>query len=114
MQDESQKTTGLSLLSALVDRPKVNNLWFNDQIVTLDGYTFNHCRFDSCKLYLSSTNFEIHHCFIDENTVVYFNGEILKILKLFNSRSDWYYKNYPNFTPVRHDDGTISINFSAV
>ena len=110
MQNEFQQSAGFgSLLASLAKRINVENIWFNNQTVTLDGYYFHQCRFDACKLNISSTNFEIHRCFIDEDTEIYFDGEMIKILKLFHHDSEWMYKHFPKFTPSRHDDGTISI-----
>lgn len=109
MQEDSQNSGGLSALSILARRHDVNNLWFNNKIVTLDGYTFNNCRFDSCRLNISSTNFEINRCHIDERTVINYSGEIVKVLRLFTCRYEWFYENSPYFTPDRHEDGTFSI-----
>ena len=111
MQNENQQSTGLGLLSSLANRIKVENIWFNNQIVTLDGYIFSHCRFDGCELNIWSINFELHRCFIDENTEIIYNGEIIKIVKLFNRRSERIFRTRPMFAPSRHDDGTISITF---
>ena len=100
-----------SFVSALANRPQVTNVWFNDETVTLDGYSFRSCRFDNCELNVASTNFEIDKCFFDDKTVVVWRGEIIKVLRLFNRDSTRIYENLPKFAPERHENGTISIVF---
>ena len=111
MQEEKLPSTGLGLASALAQRLQVNDVWFNDRAVSLDGYNFQSCRFDNCKLHIASANFEMHKCFVDDNTVIFYHGEMVKILRLFNCRYHWIYQKLPYFAPVRHENGTISIVF---
>ena len=111
MQEENLPSTGLGLASALSQRLQVKNVWFNGKTVSLDGYNFQSCRFDNCRLHVASANFEMHHCFVDDNTVIYYQGEIVKILRLFNCRYLWIYESLSYFAPVRHENGTISIVF---
>ena len=89
---------------------EVQHLWFNDKELTLDGYHFSHCRFDKCRLHISSVNFEMTRCFIDDQTVISWSGEIVNVLRLFHSRHNWIYENEPAFAPEKHEDGTITIH----
>lgn len=100
---------GLGLLSTLGQRPRVNGAWYHNQEITIDGYTFVGCRFDNCTLRLSSTNFEFESCFIDGSTQIVYAGEIIKPIRLFNSRYQWVSEHMPYFAPVRNADGTITI-----
>ena len=102
---------GRGLIDALASRPDVRDVWFNGKTVKLDGFNFSNCRFDSCQLEVSTSNFEMHRCFVSSDSSVLYHGEVIKVLRLFNSRYDWAYKAMPNFCPTRHEDGTISIEF---
>lgn len=99
----------LALLDSLSRIPEVKNIWYNNKLVVLDGYKFIGCRFDKCRLEISSMNFEIHRCLIDENTVIQFGANAMKIIRLFNSRHQPAYALYPQFAPVKHEDGTITV-----
>ena len=107
----SLEQTGRGLIGALAHRPDVRDVWFNGKTVKLDGFNFLNCRFDNCQLEVSTFNFEMHRCFIENNNNILYYGEVIKILRLFNSPYDWAYKAMPNFCPTRHEDGTISIEF---
>ncbi|MGJ3352763.1 hypothetical protein [Providencia sp. Je.9.19] len=98
---------GIVPADGLID---VNGLWYNQKDLTLDGYRFIGCRFDLCSLYISTTRFELINCFIDDKTLTYYSNEILKVIKLFNSRNKAMYDNYPYFAPMRNIDGTITIS----
>ena len=99
----------LLALAALAQRPIANSIYYNRKLVQLDGYKFLWCRFDSCHLVVTSANFELDHCIIDEATVIEWRGEIIKVLQLFNSKYQWAYEQLPGFVPTRNGDGTISI-----
>lgn len=98
-----------AFLAALAVKPEVKNMWFNKQEVKLDGYRFVGCRFDSCVLHVSTSSFEIENCFIDKSTGIYYSHEQAKIIKLFNTRSEWMDSLIPSLVPVRNQDGTITI-----
>ena len=109
MAIETQNQNSLGLLSSLLVRPEIKDVWFNAKEVKLDGFLFVGCRFDNCTLILSSTNFEIENCYIDASTKISYAGEIIKPIQLFNSRYDWVYQNAPYFAPTKNADGTITI-----
>jgi len=97
-------------LGTLFQKPQVKDVWYNYKKVTLDGYKFISCRFDYCELHISSANFEFENCFIDQNSTIYYKGEIIKLIKLFTSRYEWFYQNLPGLVPVRNLNGTITIS----
>ncbi len=92
-----------------LSKPEIKGTWFNNREVKLDGFRFVSCRFDNCKLTVTSTNFELERCYIDANTVILYGNEIVKPIRLFNSRYEWVYNTMPYFAPVRYQDGTITI-----
>lgn len=87
----------------------MHNLWYNGKNVPLDGYSFVSCRFDNCNLHVASPNFEIRYCLIDRSSTVYYHGESVKILKLFNALRDTSYGEAQYLLPEWHENGTISI-----
>jgi len=89
--------------------PEAKDVWYDRQRIILDGFKFVHCRFDKCHLSLSTANFVLDHCIIDEETVIEYGGDIMKIVQLFTSRYQWAYEHMPGLAPTRHEDGTISI-----
>ncbi len=108
-QNENQSPLSQYYLSQLARRPQLTGIWYNQKDVTLDGFNFVQCRFDNCNLYVSSANFEVHRCFFDDRTKIYYEGDVVKVLRLFNSRNPWVYDNHPFFAPERHENDTISI-----
>ena len=96
-------------LASLFQRPEVTGLYYNGTKVVLDGYTFNRCRFDNCTLEISTLNFSLVHCIIDNTTVIEYGAEVAKLIKLFNARFPWAYSSLPLFVPQKHADGTMSV-----
>ena len=109
METDISQSQDLSLLHALTRRPEIKDTWFNGKTVTLDGFNFVGCRFDNCELRVGSEHFEMHNCFVDDKTSVYWSGPILKVIRLFNRNNTWYQSNHPTFAPVKNSDGTITI-----
>lgn len=97
-------------LAGLLQRPEVTGLYYNGRVITLDGYKFVGCRFDNCNLHISSLNFELQRCVIDQSTTITYGAAATKLIQLFNSRFEWAYEHFPGFVPVRNSDGTISIS----
>lgn len=103
------RANALATLLDLYSKPEVKNVWFNAKEIKLDGYTFRNCRFDNCKLQITSTNFELDSCFIDPTTTIIFGTEIAKPIRIYNVHNDWVYEKLPFFAPQKNSDGTISI-----
>lgn len=85
-----------------------NQLWFNHKDIILDGWRFSYCRFDGCRIFVNSQNFELINCLIDEQPVVVYQNQTLNIIKLFNSRYSLPFLP-PQFNAIKNNDGTISI-----
>ena len=109
-----EEPPGAKGLMGLLARPKVEGVWFNNKNIILDGYQFLGCRFDRCVLNLSSANFEITNCFIDDATTIYYSGDVVKVIRLFNRGAEWAYTHAPFFAPTRNKDGTISVGTGSV
>lgn len=92
-----------TLADYLYRRPEVKGLYYNGQIIRLDGYSWVGCRFDNCTLEATSTNFELKNCIIDSTNQIAYSNDILKIIQLFCSRYDWAYQFFPQwFLPIKN------------
>lgn len=96
-------------LAELLYRPEVRGLYYNGQDINLDGYTFIGCRFDNCRLHVASTNFQLLNCVIDPQSTIIYGTEVIKIIRLWNSRHEWADTHFPGFVPTRNANGTITI-----
>lgn len=91
------------------NRP-VENLYFLDKKIILDGYSFTGCRFDRCTLVITTSNFELINCFVDASCTIEYGHQVTKIIQLFNSRYPQAYQFFaPPFVPVINPNGTITI-----
>jgi len=99
----------LSALASLGQLQDVKNLWFNNKEFAVDGYKFENCRFDNCKLTVYSSRFVLINCFIDDETQILYGTDPLKIVKLWNSRNTSLFGVAAVYAPDRNPDGTISI-----
>ncbi|THD38563.1 hypothetical protein ERD95_27190 [Enterobacteriaceae bacterium ML5] len=88
---------------------EVSSLWFNQKDVVLDGWKFISCRFDNCRIFVSSQHFELINCKIDDESVIYYQNDIVKVIKLFKSRGAIPSSFSAHFDPLVNPDGTISI-----
>ena len=109
-KERTRQSRAANLLDAM-QRFEVKDMWFNGKTVRLDGYSFVSCRFDNCKIQINSIHFEMHRCFLDDNTIIAYQGEIVKLIRLFNVRYIWVYDKLPYFAPEKHEDGTITISY---
>lgn len=89
--------------------PIVKGQWFKDQVMRLDGWQFQNCRFDGCKLHVATASISLDRCYIDEQTMIIFEGAVLNIVRLFHVRNNYMKDQFPFFAPTYHADGTISI-----
>ncbi len=86
--------------------------WYNGQDIYLDGFRFERCRFDRCRIILSRGVFEIERCFFAECQFLYLN-EAGRIVRLYNfiapiAQSEARMR-FPSLIPTIHQDGTVSI-----
>ena len=115
MTDNSESQGGL-LTRALTNTlaPKtVKGLWFEDRELSLDGYEFVECRFDSCRLHVNNAqNVTLQRCYISKDTHFIYGQSALSAIKLFNLKTDWYYENAAVYVPERDEKGRITLNNS--
>lgn len=104
--EEVQPNYLANLLAAL--SYKKDGQYFLNQVVYIDDYTFERCRFDGCKLITFKGTFRFVHCVISTNTVIEYGGEAFKIATLFNSKTT-YADLYPNFKAIINLDGTFTL-----
>lgn len=98
-------------LASLWAKPEVRGLYYNGQVLQLDGYRFVGCRFDNCVLQVSSDNFEIIQCVIDKSTRIEYSTSISKVIKLFLGRYPWAFQHFPPFfIPTKNPDGSETIS----
>lgn len=69
-------------MGLLLARLTIQDRWFKDTTVHLDGYTFERCRFDRCQLVTEYATFVLRNCVISPDCGIYFNGAALKIARL--------------------------------
>ena len=62
--------------------PVIKDRWFKDDTIKIDGYTFEHCRFDSCKLVTETATFTLRNCFVAPDCKLVFGGPALKVVRL--------------------------------
>lgn len=103
------QTNSLLGLPGLLETPTVEGAWYNGQEIKIDGFKFIKCRFDNCRLIVSSTNISLVNCYIDDKTLIIYSGEILKIIRLYNKDNDYLKIHVPGYVPEQNEDGTITI-----
>lgn len=88
---EQQQQTGTALTELLECAawpqfpplpPIIQDRWFKDDVVYIDGYIFEKCRFDRCKLITENATFTFRNCFISPDCRLFFKGPALKIVRL--------------------------------
>lgn len=100
MADSNPSNIANALMN-LYQRPKAQNLYYNNKKVRLDGYSWEGCRFDNCTLEVLSNNFDIKDCIIDGSNRIIYGNDLLKTIKIFTSRYTWaqdYFESH--FVPV--------------
>ena len=62
--------------------PVIQDRWYKDQTIHIDGYTFERCRFDRCRLLTAVGTFAFRQCYISPDCSVFFDGAGLKVARL--------------------------------
>lgn len=57
-------------LVVLLDRTLVQGRWYRDVTIKLDGYRFLGCRFEECKLWYATADYEITECAFVAGTTI--------------------------------------------
>lgn len=105
-EDESRARGLLNALAAYY--PRVENQWYHNQQVNIDGYHFHKCRFDNCTIITSKGSFSFDHCYFS-NCNFQYNDEALKIVRLFNVSATEARSFWPYLAPTVNEDGTLTL-----
>ena len=107
MPGELAKTLALLFLSAPVT---IENRWFNNQDVTLDGFNFVRCRFDNCRFLVGRGAFKFDHCLVAGGSAQYSEeaGRIVRLYSLPAGQGSALPQDCL-IRPMWHEDGTFSI-----
>lgn len=86
--------------------PVVKGLWYNRQVIKLDGWHFENCRFDNCMLVAESQFFSVKNCYIDKSNHIDIRPALIGVVQLANLETQLH----DQFTalPVWSNDGTVS------
>lgn len=87
--------------------PTVKGLWYNQKVIKLDGWVFDSCRFDNCKIIIETPNFELKNCYLDDTNTIEVSGKLVNVVKFLNMRGDL--SDHPSYLPVHNEDGTVTI-----
>jgi hypothetical protein len=109
--NEYQKGLLSSALAGALSPKRIQGLWYEDKSIALDGYTFEECRFDKCELHINNAEtVSFLNCYISNDTHFVYGRSALSAIKLFNSKTDWYYANHPYWVPQKDSKGRITLN----
>ncbi|WP_438284235.1 hypothetical protein [Pseudomonas alabamensis] len=86
--------------------PVVKGLWYNKQVIKLDGWHFENCRFDNCLLIAESQFFSIKNCYIDKSNNIDVRPALRGVVQLGNFAS--HLQGQPIAAPTWSSDGTVS------
>lgn len=94
--------------------PTIEDRWFKDQSINIDGYTFVRCRFDRCKLVTERATFAFRNCYLDPQTGLFFNGAALKLVRLLihalvQRGRITLLPNEMGLLPTTHPDSTFTL-----
>lgn len=90
-----------------LEYPKIEGLWFNQKVVKLDGWNFEGCRFDGCRLIIETPYFIVKNCYIDESNFIEVGGSLMNAVRFLNIKQ--HSAGHVIYGPVRNIDGTVSI-----
>ena len=96
-------------LTRLAGGTLIEGRWYKDRTIQIDGYHFKGCRFDDCFLKYNTLDFKFTACAIVDTYFV--PGEPgLLALRSFHVAFPNFDTIWPGLAPVRHPDGTVSID----
>jgi hypothetical protein len=87
----------------------VEGRWFKGDAIIIDGYQFSRCRFDECRLMYTTLDFKFTECVLESSTIIHGYAGVLA-MRAFHSPWPTLDQFWPQFAPIRHPNGTISID----
>jgi len=109
-----QEQSPFADLATILSGQTIQDRWFKDTTVYLDGYTFERCRFDRCQLFTEYATFVIRNCAIAPDCGIHFGGPALKIARLLmqvllTKRRINQVKGEEGVFPKQNPDGTFTL-----
>ncbi len=109
MVPDESKVDIPSVLALLASAPyTIQGQWYLNQSVSLDGYKFVYCRFDTCNIITSKGTFSLDHCFFS-NCRFYILEEARNVVQLANIVVPEIRQRWPYLAFQQEADGTLSI-----
>lgn len=90
-----------------LEYPNVECLWYNHKVVKLDGWSFEGCRFDNCRLVIETPYFVLKNCYIDSSNFIELKGSLINAVEFLNLTSKG--AGHTSYWPKRNADGTVTI-----
>ncbi|MBH3366952.1 hypothetical protein I5R92_06610 [Pseudomonas carnis] len=87
--------------------PAVKGLWYNEKIIKLDGWRFESCRFDKCRLIIETPNFSLVDCYLDSTNFIVVSGKLVNALQFMALGNE--FDDSPEYHPIRNPNGTVTI-----
>lgn len=112
MPQEKSGLVGLAAVAALAGvlatlAKNVENRYYKDQTVYIDGYTFTNCIFDNCVLNTNAGTFLFRSCRLINGCTIQYGPNAVRIIRLWNTHAVNY--QWPNFNPWIGADGSVTI-----
>ncbi len=109
-----QERFGLLDLATILSRQTIQDRWFKDTTVHLDGYTFERCRFDRCQLVTEHATYILRNCVISPDCGVFFGEPALKTVRLlmqtlYDKKRISPMKGEEKIFPQQNSDGTFTL-----
>ncbi len=112
MPEEKAGLAGLAGIAALFAvlaalAKNVENRYYKDQTVYLDGYNFSNCVFDHCVLSTNVGTFLLRSCKLINGCTLQYGPNAARIIRLWNTHAINY--QWPDFNPWVGADGSVTI-----
>ncbi|OGW76161.1 MAG: hypothetical protein A2Z72_01330 [Omnitrophica bacterium RBG_13_46_9] len=81
---ETLKFPPIAKVLEMISLEKVEDLYFKEDEIYIDGYSFKNCRFDACKLITEVGNFKFEDCLFNPGTEMKYEGYAANIIMSYN------------------------------
>ena len=105
-----EERVGMLRESYRTTRTLIENRWYEETPVFLDGFHYKNCRFDRCMLINIHTDFEIESCFISPDTRIEYGERGIISIRLFMSQRPEFDHFWPGLGPERLNGGKVTIH----
>ena len=95
-------------LQNIFSRPEIHDVRYRDEKIALDGKTYVNCRFERCRLDISSADYDLIGCTIDLSTTLTYTSSVADALRFFDQGYPWANSHLPAFfVPLKEEGGAI-------